>query len=177
MAYTKKTATENVEEVKVETAKAEKKKTYDKEDGILCKSITNGLLLVTGEKSNILYKWADYGDVEEVEYQDLIYMIRSRKACIYKPRFVIQDEDIVAQYPELKTLYDSLYSTKDLTEILNLPIPQMKAAIAELPDGALEAIKGVAASNIYAGRYDSVKKIKALDEIFGTQLLLTLAQN
>lgn len=103
-------------------------------------------------------------------------MVRSHKACVLRPRFIIQDSDFVEQHSELKELYNSLYSTKDLTEILNLPITQMKSAIAELPDGAYDAIKGVAASMITSGRYDSVKKIKALDEIFDTHLLLTLAQ-
>lgn len=189
MAYKKKTetVTTNVdadakttavtnpkEEIKPEETKTIKK--YEKEETIPCKSITNGMLLVTGEKSGILYRWADYGDIEEIEYQDLIYMIRSHKASVYRPRFIIQDKDFLSQHPELNTLYNSLYSTKDLKDILNLPVSQIKQAIKQLPDGALDALKGVAASMITSGQYDSVKKIKALDEIFGTKLLLTLAQ-
>lgn len=185
MAYQKKTVAvaeemkeeaPTVTEEKIEKMSAKTPRKYEKEDVILCKSITNGKLLVDGDKSGNLYRWADYGDVEEVEYQDLIYMVRSHKACVLRPRFIIQDKDFVEQHSELKELYNSLYSTKDLTDILNLPISQMKSAIAELPDGAYDAIKGVAASMITSGRYDSVKKIKALDEIFDTHLLLTLAQ-
>ncbi len=149
---------------------------YEKEDTIPCKSITNGALLVTGEKSGILYRWADYGDVEDVEYQDLIYMIRSRRASVYRPRFIIQDNEFLSQHPELNELYKKLYSTKDLKDILNLPSSQIKRAINQLPDGAYDAIKGLAASMITSGQFDSVKKIKVLDEIFGTNLLLTLAQ-
>ncbi len=149
---------------------------YEKEETIPCKSITNGTLLVTGEKSGILYRWADYGDVEEVEYQDLIYMIRSRRASVYRPRFIIQDKEFLSQHPELNDLYKTLYSTKDLKDILNLPSSQIKRAINQLPDGAYDAIKGLAASMIASGQFDSVKKIKVLDEIFGTNLLLTLAQ-
>lgn len=185
MAYQKKntantTVAESVETVS-ETVETEVKKTstvrkYEKEDTIPCKSLTNGKLLITGDKSGILYRWADYGDIEEVEYQDLVYMIRSHKACVTRPRFIIQDTEFVAQYPELEDLYTSLYSQRDLTDILALPISQMKTAIADLPEGAYDAIQGVAASMITSGRYDSVKKIKALDEIFGTHLLLTLAQ-
>lgn len=187
MAYSKKTTKSSVEvEAKVEkiednvvvaTEEIKTSKKYDKEDVIPCKSITNGKLLVTGEKSKILYRWANYGDVEGIEYQDLIYMIRSHKPSVYKPRFVIQDEEFIAQHPDLKDLYNSLYSVKDLKDILNLPVAQMKKAINELPDGAFDAIRGVAASMISSGKYDSVAKIKVLDEIFDTKLLLTLAQN
>lgn len=182
MAYQKKTAvpveTKDVEQENVETEIKEEPKIrkYEKEDIIPCRSFTNGKLLVTGEKSGILYRWADYGDIEEVEYQDLVYMIRSHKACITRPRFIIQDEEFLTQYPDLKTLYDSLYTQKDLTDILNLPVYQMKSAIAELPNSARESLKGIAASMIMSGKYDSVKKITALDEIFETHLLLTLAQ-
>lgn len=187
MAYTKKTTKPsvndkiNVEKIKdnvvstIDEVKTAKK--YDKEDVIPCKSITNGKLLVTGEKSKILYRWANYGDIEGIEYQDLIYMIRAHKPSVYKPRFVIQDEEFIEQHPDLKDLYNSLYSIKDLKDILNLPATQLKAAITELPEGAFEAIRGVSASMISSGKYDSVAKIKVLDEIFDTKLLLTLAQN
>ena len=77
MAYTKKTTVKTESEVKekIEDNVASVKDTptakkYDKEDVIPCKSITNGKLLVDGEKSGILYRWADYGDVEEIEYWD-----------------------------------------------------------------------------------------------------------
>ena len=103
-------------------------------------------------------------------------MIRAHRVSVYKPRFIIQDEEFVAQHKDLKELYDSLYSIKDLKDILNLPVAQMRKAIEELPEGAFESIKGVAASMIHNGQYDSVKKIKVLDEIFDTKLLLTLAQ-
>ena len=159
----------------VVTEKVEKRK-YKNDDVIICKSFTNGKLLVTGEKSGILYRWADYGDIEEVEYQDLIYMIRSHKPSVFVPRFIIQDKELLEDYPELVKLYDSLYSTNDLKDILALPITQMKSAIKELPDSAIESIKGIAASMISSGTFDSAKKIKAFDELLDTHLLLTLAQ-
>lgn len=184
MSYSKKTVNvtedkvveENVPSI-VENISKQSAKTYDKEDMIPCKSITNGKLLVTGDKTGILYKWAGYGDVEDIEYQDLIFMVRSKKPSVYRPRFIIQDADFVAQNKDLKSLYDSLYTTRDLKEILNLPVSQMKKAISDLPDGAKDALKGIAASAIISGNYDSVARIKLLDEIFDTHLLLTLAQD
>ena len=93
MAYQKKTTTTaNITETKVEDKSKARK--YEKDDVIPCKSLTDGKLLVTGEKTGILYRWADYGDVEEIEYQDLVYMIRSHKSCITRPRFIIQDAEL-----------------------------------------------------------------------------------
>ncbi len=152
------------------------KRKYENEEGIPCKSITSGLLLVDGEKSGRLYRWGDYGDVEYIEYRDLVYMITTRRNWVYKPRFIIQDREFVEQNVMLKELYDKLYKTNDLKDILGLPIPEMVAEIQSLPSGAYDAIQDVAASMIAYGSLDSVKKIKALDEIFGSSLLLQLVQ-
>ena len=179
MAYTKKNVkpADTVIEVSESVETKPEKKKFDKEDTITCKSITDGLLLVTGDKSGILYRWPDYGATEEVEYQDLVYMVRAKNPAVFKPRFVIENEDFIAEYPELNKLYDTLYSIDDLKDVLKLPVSQMRKMITEqLPVGAVDAIKGLAASMIMNGSLDSTAKIKALDEIFGTHLLLTLAQ-
>lgn len=154
-----------------------KVKKFKNTDLIPCKSVTNGELIMVGDKTGVLYQWADYGDVEGVQYQDLLYSARSaRNGYVKYPRFIILDEDFVDQNPDIKKIYDSMYSTSDLKDIFNLPVSQMKKTIADLPDGAKESLKGLAATMIDNGTLDSLRKIKALDEIFGTQLLLVLSE-
>ena len=65
----------------------------------------------------------------------------------------------------------------DFENILNLPKEQMKEAIDKLPKGCKECIKGIIATHIDEGSLDSVAKIKMLDEIFGTNMLLMIANN
>ena len=66
-----------------------------------------------------------------------------------------------------------MYSLADLRGvILNLDVNSMKATILSLPIGAQESIKNLASSMIASGQLDSIKKVKALDEIFNTQLTL-----
>ena len=161
----------------VETASSAKKTEHDADDGILCRSVTSGGLYFSGEKTKILYKFADYGDEQEVAYQDLIYMIRSRDKTVYEPRIYILDEDIVAEHSELSALYATMMSTDDIKDIINLPAAQMQRVIKELPKGMLEALKGQIVTMIDNHTLDSVTKIKALDELLGTNHLLMLAQN
>ena len=61
MAYTKKNVkpADIVIEVSESVETKPEKKKFDKEETITCKSITDGLLLVTGDKSGILYRWPD----------------------------------------------------------------------------------------------------------------------
>ena len=155
-----------------EKRKARKgKKTYAPTDGIPCKSITNGGLYMPGLKSNILYTWIDAGDVIEVEYQDLQAAIRSNNGYVMNPFFVIEDEELVAQFPQLKKIYNTLYSVGDLEDVITELSPgDMKATILSLPKGAQDSIKHLASKMVSDGRLDSVRKIKVLDEIFDTEM-------
>lgn len=162
-------ATTKPSEKAAETKK--EKKTYALTDGIPCKSITNGGLYMPGLKSNILYTWVDAGDVIEVEYQDLQAAIRSNNSYVMNPLFVIEDEELVAQFPQLKKLYETLYSVGELEDVITELSPgDMKATILSLPKGAQDSIKHLASKMVSDGRLDSVRKIKVLDEIFDTEM-------
>ena len=65
-----------------------------------------------------------------------------------------------------------MYSTKDLRDILTLNPFEMRKVIETLPDGAKESIKNIAVTQISNGQLDSVKKIKLIDEIFGTEMIM-----
>lgn len=182
MAYTKKTnndvsKNEKKEEEVLKTNDSSTKKEFGQEDLILCRSMVSGQLFVDGVRSGLLYTFADYNDTCEIEYRDLIYLVRSYKdKTIYEPRIVIEDEDFIAENPKLAELYESLYTKGDLIEIINLPLSQMVDTINALPIGCRNALKGIAATMIDNGQLDSIQKIKALDEIFETNMLLTLVQ-
>jgi len=167
------TVEEEIEEVvEVADVKREPKK-FEATDGIPCRSITSGGLYMSGIKSHIMYEWSDNGDVTEVEYQDIVAAIRSNVSYISKPYFIIEDEDIIAQFPQLNKIYASMYSFKDLKDVLTeLPAKSMKTTILSLPEGAKESIKNIASQMISNGTLDSVQKIKILDEIFDTELML-----
>lgn len=149
-----------------------KPKKFANDEGVPCRSITSGPLYMTGIKSKVNYKWADLNDVTEVEYQDLVAAIRSNSSYITKPYFVIDDQDFLTLYPQVAKLYQSLYSVKDLQDIFTLSPAAMKTAIQSLPVGAQETVKTLAAQMIRSGQLDSIKKIAALDEIYGTKLMM-----
>lgn len=167
--------TEAVEK-KAEVKKEPVKKTYKDNDLIMCKSITAGEYLFVGDKTKNLYSWITDGDEVGMEYADLISAIRTKKPCIFMPRVIIMDDYIVSNYPEIQELYDSLYSKDDLKKILKLSPAKMRSVINNLPDGARDSIKTIAITAIDNGELDSIKTVKAIDEIFGTDMLLKLAQ-
>lgn len=157
-------------EVEVETKPT--KKTFDPNDGILCRSVTHGKLFVDGIRTGMKYTFLDYDDESDIEYRDLVALVRARDKSVYNPRFIIMDEDFIAEYPTLKKFYDEHFSTKNIKEILDMPDYQMKEEIAKLPKGAVDSLKSIAVNMIVSGEIDSIRKIKALDEAFGTDLSL-----
>ena len=156
-------------------AKAEPKK-YKDDDRIPCCSITVGEYLFVGDKSHDLYDWVAEGDVVNMRYDDLVMAIRTRKPCVYKPRIIIQDDEFLAEYSDIQSMYDTLYSKDDLMAVLALDANRMADVINRMPEGAKDAIKGMAMKAIEQGTLDSLSRVKVLDQIFGTDMLLKLTQ-
>lgn len=160
---------EPVVEIVEKPTKAEKKKDFKSTDGVVCRSVTPGSLFVDGPKSGMLYTFAAYGDEAEIEYRDLKGLIMMRSPNIFTPRFIVEDTDFIAETPQLDAFYSKQFSTKDLRKILELPVEEMVTEIKKLPSGAQDNLKTLAATAIGEGNLDSIKKIKALDELWGTQ--------
>ena len=185
---TKKTTTKKVEtpvapvveKVDIETNETtdasveikKEKKEFKPTDGIPCASNTSGELFYVGAKSGELYTWADIEYVIDVQYQDLKYAAASRDGMMYKPRFIVLDEDFIKEYPNLEEVYASLYTVQDLKNMLKLSATQLKKAVEALPNTAKENLKTIVVTMIDSGQFDSVQRIKVLDEVFGTEMLL-----
>lgn len=161
------------EEIIKEEPKKKASRKFAQDDVILCKSVTFGELLLPGKKSQLLYTWADYGDATEVEFQDLQALRSTRSAYLNAPYFVIEDEELLEQWPELKTLYAKV-AALDVDNLFNLPINQFKKRLREIPVGFKDSIKNIAGDKIRNGSLDSIAKINALDEILGTELKLMI---
>lgn len=163
-------ATEREAEVK-----PPKKKTFKNGDMIKVQSVNSGKLVYADNVSGEVYRWMAFGEVEEVEYSDLLRMIKERK-ILFKPSAIVLDKEFIEQNKVLTDLYSSLYTPKEIKDIFLLEPNAMRAKIESLPANIKDKVRDVGASMIDSGRLDSVQRIKVLDEIFGTRLLLKVAQ-
>lgn len=160
-------------ETKKDTPKQAKK--YAPGDMIPCRSITYGELLLPGAKTKLLYTWANYGDVTEVEFQDLQALKSTRSTYLFKPRFIIEDEELIEQWKgDFGKMYEEITNT-DVEAIFKLPVNQLKAKLKKAPAGIQQAVKNIAGEKIMNGSLDSLAKIKAIDEILGTQLKMYIS--
>lgn len=155
---------------KVTSRPAPEKKKFGQEDLITCKSVITGGLYMEGQKSKQLYVFGDYGGETEIEYRDLVAEVRLNSSFVFEPRFIIEDEDFIEGFPQLKQFYAKYLSAQDIRNILELPTNQMLKRMQELPSSSLDSLRNTAATMVATGAIDSVSKIKALDEFFETDM-------
>lgn len=175
------TKPETVESVEAEETVEEKapmvtsKKTVKKfnpDDLILCQSMCVGQTFVKGFKSGTIYTFEALGAEEYIEYRDLVAAVRSKDNIIFKPFIIVLDEDFINEQKTLKTFYDNMYTPEDFEEFFKLRPNQMVEALNNMPIGVRDTIKSMAVGRIQDGTFDSVTRIKALDDYFGTKMML-----
>lgn len=165
---TAKKVEEETTTVKVEEKK--KARVFKQTDPILCRSVTPGWLGVSG-KSGMYYVFSNYGDEAEIEYGDLFALKNMHSRYLYDPLFIIEDEELLEnpRWKDLSEFYtDKVFGMDDINLVLNKPNTSFKSTLLSLPKGLLKAVTVEVAKRIEEGSFDSLKKIKILDEVCGT---------
>lgn len=165
------TSETEVVEAPVVTTVVKEKKVFTDSDYILCRSVCSGGLNVIAP-SGILYEFKDYGAECDINYRDLVNMIRRGSEHVFLPRFVILDEDFLKEFPTVQRVYGTMYTMNDLVEILDLPVTQMKREVEKLPKATKDQMRNLVATQIANGRLDSIAKVRALTEIFNSDFNL-----
>lgn len=150
---------------------------FNQNDLILCRSVTAGWLGCDG-KSGQYYVFENFGDECEIEYQDLFALKSRHSQYIYAPLFVIEDEELLEnpRWKDVAEFYDKEVFQEDVEEVLSLPNSQFEKALKALPKGLAKTVQVKVAQKIEDGTFDSLKKIKIIDEVYGTDFRSILAE-
>lgn len=154
---------------KAPVQKAPKK--FAPNDRIECRSVTGGELILVGQKSQLQYNWADYNDVAYVEYQDLQALQSRKSKFLTKPRFVIEDEELVEQWGSmLKPIYAKVID-QNIEDFFALPLNKFKAQLNTMPEGLKDAIKTKAVQMIDSEELYDIRKVREIDAAWGTDFV------
>ena len=176
---TKKTELDEIEVSEEETEVVTPKKTAPKKeerkympgDAIECRSITGGTLIMIGPKTHLEYQWSDYGDTAWVEYQDLQALYSRKSDFLTKPRFVIEDDEIVKQWGAmLKPIYDKI-TDQTIEELFALPLERFKSKLKNMPAGLQDAVKTKAIEMIKTEELYDIRKVREIDTAWGTDFV------
>lgn len=138
---------------------------------VMCRSVMPGGLNINCKSGNV-YEFKEYGSTCEIEYHDLDALVRKHSKHIFNPRIIIEDEDFLNEFPLVKKAYENVYTRTELLDILDAPIETMIREIKAMPENIFEGLRSIVASKIADGTIDSVKKIRALSEIYDSDFNL-----
>lgn len=138
---------------------------------VMCRSLTNGGLNINCKSGNV-YEFAKYGADCEIEYHDLAALVRKHSDHIFKPRIVVEDDAFIEEFPQLKKVYEKLYTMDDINEILALSPDRMEMEIKAMPEHVFNNLKSIIATKIADGSIDSVRTIRRLSEIYDSDFNL-----
>jgi len=106
-------------------------------------------------------------------------MKQRRSPYLYSPLFVIEDDELLEnpRWTDIQTFYDEkVYTMDDIEATLNIPVGQFENALKQLPKGLAKSLQVEVAKRIEDGTFDSLKKIKIIDEVYNTDFRSILAQ-
>lgn len=168
-----------VEETKIEIVKEEikpqraKKINIDRDEMIPVRSLTDGGLVYISNKSGARYIWSNYGDVEYIDFGEILTMRSSQPKFINDALIVIEDDEVV-EFLGLTKMYENLYSFNELDEILNRSIVEIQGLLPKMPNGIKKSLATRARKLIENGEIDGNNKIKILGELLDADLKLFL---
>lgn len=167
-----KEAEEVQEVVEEKIVQTEQPREFQKDDLIEVKSVFAGSCTLVGRRSGNVYVWETLGEIQYVEYQDLLAEITNRYSkYIYEPLLLIEDEDVINKNPKLKDLYDAMIDVEDIEDsLLNDSVEELRSILITLPSGLKETVKSVASTLMQDGALYDVRKIRLLDDLYHTAL-------
>lgn len=167
-----KKAEEVQEVVEEKVVSTEQPREFQKDDLIEVKSVFAGSCTLVGRRSGNVYVWEKLGEIQYVEYQDLLAEITNRYSkYIYEPLLLIEDEDVINKNPKLKDLYDAMIDVEDIEDsLLNDSVEELRSILITLPSGLKETVKSVASTLMQDGALYDVRKIRLLDDLYHTAL-------
>lgn len=150
----------------------EQPREFQKDDLIEVNSVFAGSCTLVGRRSGNVYVWETLGEIQYVEYQDLLAEITNRYSkYIYEPLLLIEDEDVINKNPKLKDLYDAMIDVEDIEDsLLNDSVEELRSILITLPSGLKETVKSVASTLMQDGALYDVRKIRLLDDLYHTAL-------
>ena len=157
-----KEAKEVQEVVEEKVVPTEQPREFQKDDLIEVKSVFAGSCTLVGRRSGNVYVWETLGEIQYVEYQDLLAEITNRYSkYIYEPLLLIEDEDVINKNPKLKDLYDAMIDVEEIEDsLLNDSVEELRSILITLPSGLKETVKSVASTLMQDGALYDVRKIR-----------------
>ena len=149
-------------------AKPTKKKDIDRFEPIPVMNVTNGQLVYISKKTGAEWIWSEYGDVEYLEFQEILTMKSGQRRFFDEPFLIILDEDAV-EYVGLTKMYEKLVDLQSLDKVITLDQASFEKVMETSPKGIKLTIIQMIKEKLETEEI-SMKKINYLNKKFNTDI-------
>lgn len=139
------------------------------------RSGVHGILTYSSKKTfGYIVDWDDYGSVEFLEYSELLSMRNTQRSFFENNWIFIEDTDEYSAEEIYKALvvdkyYSDVVTGEDLEELFTMTPDEINKTVSTLSSGVKQNIASVAKSKIESGEFDSINRIKALENALGLE--------
>lgn len=149
--------------------KVKVKKQRDLNELIPVKCIANGGL-VYKTSNGLIIQWDNYGDINYVEYKELIHMFSRYKRFFTEP-WIIMDIDVLEDLHVMYYYKDILGFLDDIDSLFNKNPNEFKDILTKVPDGVKRLIADRATKLIKDNKIDSLQMVKIIQDVLQIELL------
>ena len=139
-------------------------------DMISCRCVRPNKVVFYSTKTDTRYEFGGYGDINEVDYSDLLKLKSSKSPILYQPKILIEDEDLRKQWArDLESVsaeYEGIYETEELFE--KTPY-EFETFLRNASNGVKNLVKLSAANLIKEEKLTDLRLIRIVDDVLGTQ--------
>lgn len=161
-------ATVKAEESTVQKPVARREE-IDRFEQIPVMNVTNGTLIYASRKTGAEWIFSDYGDIEYMEFQELLTMRSSQRRFFDEPFLLVMDDRAV-EHLGLTKMYQNIKNPEQIDVIFKMNQPEFEDIVEKSPKGIKHLIVSRAKKLYDSGELDSVKKINFINSRFHTDI-------
>jgi hypothetical protein len=147
-----------------------KKRNVDRDEYVDVMSNTTGKLFYSS-RTGAEFVFTEYGQTDQIQVSELINMNNKNPRYLKEPWLIIMDEDVV-QFLGLSKVYENIIMPEEFETFFNRPVEEIEAFIRKAPKGMTQLIVSMAQTKVQDGTLDSMRVVKLINDIFGTDLTI-----
>ena len=170
-------AAENVTDAMTEDVKPERKhedkvvpKEIDPDMYVTVRNGFRGKLFYKSSKTGEKFRWQNYGDEQEMELRELKNAKNSNKKFFENNWFMFNDLWVL-DYLGVRQFYKNALKIEDYDKLFDKTPAEMKRIIGEMTPSQKRSASYRATELIRDGKIDSLKRIAAIEEALGIELI------
>lgn len=132
-------------------------------------NVTSGTLIYQSRKTGTDLDFSEYGDIEYVDYQELITMKAGHRRFFDDPFIIIMDDEVV-EAMGLTKMYNNMKHIDNIDKIFKMNQKEFENIVEKSPKGIKHLIVSRAKELYENEELDSVKKINYLNDRFNTDI-------